>query len=51
LTQRPGGQLLYELPTRHDGAPYRLLDPLELIEKLTVIQEPMRGASHVSAAG
>jgi hypothetical protein len=38
LTESSGGQLLYELPhPRRDGATHLLLDPLELIEKLSVL--------------
>jgi hypothetical protein len=38
LTASSGGQLLYELPhPRRDGATHLLLDPLELIEKLSVL--------------
>ena len=38
LTEISGGQLLYEWPhPRRDGATHLLLDPLELIEKLSVL--------------
>jgi hypothetical protein len=38
LTESSGGQLLYQLPhPRRDGATHLLLDPLELIEKLSVL--------------
>jgi hypothetical protein len=38
LTESSGGQLLYELPhARRDGSTHLLLDPLELIEKLSVL--------------
>jgi hypothetical protein len=38
LTESSGGQLLYELPhPRRDGSTHLLLDPLELIEKLSVL--------------
>ena len=38
LTDSSGGQLLYELPhPRRDGSTHLLLDPLELIEKLSVL--------------
>jgi Putative transposase len=38
LTETSPGQLLYELPhPRRDGSTYLLLDPLELIEKLSVL--------------
>ena len=38
LTESSGGQLLYELPhPRRDGSTHRLLDPRELIEKLSVL--------------
>jgi Putative transposase len=43
LTESSHGQLLYELPhPRRDGATHLLLDPLELIEKLTVLIPPPR---------
>ena len=38
LTETSGGQLLYELPhSRRDGSTHLLLDPLELIEQLSVL--------------
>ncbi len=38
LTESTHGQLLYELPhPRRDGSTHLLLDPLELIEKLSVL--------------
>ena len=38
FTDSSGGQLLYELPhPRRDGATHLLFDPLELIEKLSVL--------------
>ncbi|MBI4634709.1 MAG: transposase [Candidatus Rokubacteria bacterium] len=38
LTESSGGQLLYELPhPRRDGSTPLALDPLELIEKLSVL--------------
>jgi hypothetical protein len=38
VTESSRGQLLYELPhPRRDGSTHLLLDPLELIEKLTVL--------------
>ncbi len=38
LTESSGGQLLYALPhARRDGSTHLLLDPLELIEKLSVL--------------
>jgi hypothetical protein len=38
LTESSGGQLLYQLPhPRRDGSMHLLLDPLELIEKLSVL--------------
>ena len=38
LTESSGGQLLYQLPhPRRDGPTHLLLDPLELIEKLSVL--------------
>jgi hypothetical protein len=38
LTESSGGQLLYELPhPRRDSSTHLLLDPLELIEKLSVL--------------
>ncbi|MBI3108313.1 MAG: transposase, partial [Candidatus Rokubacteria bacterium] len=38
LTESSRGQLLYELPhPRRDGSTHPLLDPLELIEKLSVL--------------
>jgi Putative transposase len=38
LTESSHGQLLYELPhPRRDGSTHLLLDPLELIEKLSVL--------------
>ena len=38
LTESSGGQLLYQLPhARRDGSTHLLLDPLELIEKLSVL--------------
>lgn len=38
LTESSGGQLLYELPhPRRDGATHLSLDPLELIDKLSVL--------------
>jgi hypothetical protein len=43
LTESSGGQLLYELPhPRRDGSTHLLLDPLELIEKLSVLIPPPR---------
>ena len=43
LTESSGGQLLYELPhARRDGSTHLLLDPLELIEKLSVLIPPPR---------
>jgi hypothetical protein len=38
LTESSGGQLLHQLPLpRRDGSTHLLLDPLELIEKLSVL--------------
>ena len=38
LTERARGQVVFELPhPRADGATHLLLDPLELIEKLTLL--------------
>jgi hypothetical protein len=43
LTESSGGQLLYERPhPRRDGSSHLLLDPLELIEKLSVLIPPPR---------
>ena len=43
VTESSGGQLLYELPhPRRDGSTHRLLDPRELIEKLSVLIPPPR---------
>lgn len=43
MTESSGGQLLYELPhPRRDGSTHLLLDPLELIEKLSVLIPPPR---------
>ena len=43
LTESSGGQLLYQLPhPRRDGSTHLLLDPLELIEKLSVLIPPPR---------
>jgi hypothetical protein len=43
LTESSGGQLLFELPPpRRDGSTHLLLDPLELIEKLSVLIPPPR---------
>ena len=43
LTESSRGQLVFELPhPRADGATHLLLDPLELIEKLTLLIPPLR---------
>ena len=43
LTDSSGGQLLYQLPhPRRDGSTHLLLDPLEMIEKLSVLIPPPR---------
>jgi Putative transposase len=43
LTESARGQVVFELPhLRAAGAPHRLLDPLELIEKLTRLIPPPR---------
>jgi hypothetical protein len=43
LTESARGQLGFELPQpRTDGATHLLLDPLELIEKLTLLIPPPR---------
>ena len=43
LTESSGGQLLYQLPhPRRDGSTHLLLDPRELIEKLSVLIPPPR---------
>ena len=43
LTESCGGQLLYQLPhPRRDGSTHLLLDPRELIEKLSVLIPPPR---------
>src|SRR5262245_22985506 len=43
LTESSGGLLLYQLPhPRRDGSTHLLLDPLELIEKLSVLIPPPR---------
>jgi hypothetical protein len=43
LTESSGGQLLYELPhPRRDGPTHLLLDPLALIEMLSVLIPPPR---------
>ncbi len=43
LTESSHGQLVFELPhPRTDGATHLLLDPLELIEKLTLLIPPPR---------
>jgi hypothetical protein len=43
LTESAGGQVVFELPhPRTDGATHLLLDPLELIEKLTQLIPPPR---------
>ncbi len=43
LTESARGQVVFELPhPRADGATHLLLDPLELIEKLTLLIPPPR---------
>ena len=43
LTESARGQVVFELPhLRADGATHLLLDPLELIEKLTLLIPPPR---------
>ncbi len=43
LTESSRGQLVFKLPhPRADGATHLLLDPLELIEKLTLLIPPPR---------
>src|SRR5437899_4599665 len=43
LTESARGQVVFELPhPRTDGATHLLLDPLELIEKLTLLIPPPR---------
>jgi hypothetical protein len=51
LTESARGPVVFELPhLRADGATHRLLDPLALIEKLTLLIPPL-ACSHAALSG